>query len=146
MPLNKWDKRFMALAEHIASWSRDPSTKVGAVIVDDKKRIVSVGFNGFPRGIADDERLNDKTEKYEHIIHAEINALTFAQRNLEGCTLYVWPLPPCARCATQIIQNGISRVVAPLPSKDTTWLESLIRAAKMFDEAGIKLCYFEKAE
>lgn len=138
---NKWDKRFMALAEHIASWSLDPSTKVGAVVVDDKKRIVSVGFNGFPRGIADDERLKDKTEKYEHVIHAEINALTFAQRSLEGCTLYVWPLPPCARCATQIIQNGIRRVVSPLPSQKTTWLESIYRASAMFDEAGVKRSY-----
>lgn len=141
--LSKWDARFMALAEHIASWSLDPSTKVGAVIVDDKKRIISIGFNGFPRGIADDDRLNDKAEKYEHIIHAEINALTFAQRDLTGCTLYVWPLPPCARCATQIIQNGISRVVAPImPSQKTTWLESIYRASAMFDEAGISRFYF----
>lgn len=143
MPQDKWDKRFMALAEHIASWSLDPSTKVGAVIVDDKKRIISVGFNGFPRGIADDARLNDKTEKYEHIIHAEINALTFAQRSLDGCTLYVWPLPPCARCATQIIQNSIARVVASLPKKKTSWLESICRAAAMFDEAGVKRFYFD---
>lgn len=139
----KWDKRFVALAEHIAGWSLDPSTKVGAVIVDNKKRIVSVGFNGFPRGIADDARLTDKTEKYEHIIHAEINALTFAQRDLTGCTLYVWPLPPCARCATQIIQNGIRRVVAPIPSKKTVWFESLCRAAAMLDEAGVDRLYFE---
>ena len=141
--LGKWDARFMALAEHIAGWSLDPSTKVGAVIVDDKKRIVSVGFNGFPRGVADDERLQNKEEKYEHIIHAEINALMFAQRNLEGCTLYVWPLPPCARCATQIIQTGIFRVVAPFPSKKTKWFESLCRAASMFDEAGVKRFYFD---
>ena len=146
MQLDKWDNRFIKLAEHVASWSLDPSTKVGAVIVDDKKRIVSVGFNGFPRGVADDDRLYDKKEKYECIIHAEINALTFAQRSLEGCTLYVWPLPPCSRCATQIIQNGIGRVVAPLPSMKTTWIESIGRAAVMFDEAGVKRFYFDTRE
>lgn len=134
----------MALAEHIASWSLDPSTKVGAVIVDDKKRIVSVGFNGFPRGIADNDRLKDKGSKYEIILHAEINALSFAQRNLEGCTLYVWPLPPCSRCAAQIIQNGVSRVVAPLPPPDSRWVQSVTLGAVMFDEAGVEKLYFRK--
>ena len=73
----KWDRRFLDLAAFVAAWSRDPSKRVGAVIVDDKKRIVSLGFNGFPRGVADDDRLHVRESKYEIIIHAEVNALLF---------------------------------------------------------------------
>ena len=134
---NKWDKRFLGLAEYISSWSQDPSTKVGAVIVDDKKRIVSVGFNGFPRGVADDVRLSIRQEKYERIVHAEVNAIMFAQKALTGCTLYVWPMPPCARCATLIIQSGIKRVYAPACPFESSWNKSVDIGKEMFDEAGV---------
>ena len=92
--MNKWDERFMKLAEHVASWSKDPSTKVGAVIVDEQHRIVSLGSNGFPKGIADDTRLDDRAKKYEIVVHAEINAILFANKPVGNCTLYVYPLPP----------------------------------------------------
>lgn len=112
---HEWDLRFLNLAKHISQWSKDPSTKVGAVIVDDRHRIVSVGFNGFPAQMEDrQEWLNDREAKYSRIIHAEINAITFAQRpNLAGCTLYTYPLCPCDRCMPQVAQNEIMRVVAP---------------------------------
>ena len=112
---DRGDRRFMELADFIAQWSKDPSTKVGAVIVDPRnKRIVSTGFNGFPYGVEDSaDRLEDKSVKYEMIVHAETNALMFAGEQANGCVLYVTPLPPCARCAVLIIQSGITRVVSP---------------------------------
>ena len=112
MKLTKWDKRFLELAKLIGSWSKDPSTQVGAVIVDENNRLVSVGYNGFPIGIEDNQRLFDREEKYDIIVHAEVNALMFANKSVEGCTLYTWPFPPCSRCAGLIIQSGITRVVS----------------------------------
>ena len=92
---HKWDERYIGLAEYVASWSQDPSTKVGAVIVDEKNRPVSFGFNGLPQGVEDTpERLNNRDIKYKMILHAERNALLFAKSDLTDCTLYVWPMQP----------------------------------------------------
>lgn len=114
-----WDIRFLLLAQHVGRWSKDPSTRVGAVIADGCRRIVSVGYNGFPRGVPDDPAaLEDLAVKYRRVIHAEINAILFAQRPMDGCTLYVWPMSPCGPCASVIAQSGIARVVAPIPSED----------------------------
>ncbi|MDP8268300.1 MAG: hypothetical protein P9L97_06175 [Candidatus Tenebribacter davisii] len=84
---DKWDNRFIKLAEHIAFWSKDPSTKVGSVITDNK-RIVSLGFNGYPKGIPDDD-LNNRQNKYAKVIHGELNAILFSKEDLTGFTLYV---------------------------------------------------------
>ena len=74
----KWDKRWIGVAEHIARFSKDPSTQVGAVIVDGMNRLVSIGYNGFPRGVADDdERYNNRKTKLKLIVHAEANAISF---------------------------------------------------------------------
>ena len=138
--LDHWDRRFLALAEFISKWSKDPSTQVGAVVTHTKsRRIVSTGFNGFPAGVADaPERLLDRATKYEMIVHAEQNALMFAGARAEGCTLYVVPLAPCARCAALIIQAGIVRVVSPKPDfKHPRWGETARIARAMFKEAGI---------
>lgn len=138
-----WDKRFINLAEHIAGWSKDPSTKVGAVITDGENRIVSTGYNGLPRGTYDSEvRLLNRKEKYNLIIHAEENALLYARQPLGGCTIYVSAMPPCSRCAAKIIQCGIARVVAPMPNDDATierWSDDWIAALTMYDEAGVVL-------
>lgn len=139
--LDKWDVRFLKLAEYIASWSRDPSKKVGAVIVDDKKRIVSLGFNGFPRGVDDDHRLNDQSLKNEIVIHAEVNAILFANKDVQGCTMYVWPIPPCSRCAAQIIQTGIARVVAPYIQESDRWKNSVQLGRDVLDEGGVHTDY-----
>ena len=139
--MDKWDTRFLELAKHISNWSLDPSTKVGAVIVDDKHRIVSAGYNGFSVGVADsEERLNNREEKLDLIIHAELNALLFANKNLEGCTLYVWPLPSCVRCAAHIIQTGIIRVVSP-KNNNERWIESCTKAKNIMEEAGLTVDY-----
>ena len=134
----KWDKRFLNLAQHISTWSKDPSTKCGAVIADGKK-VISVGYNGFPQSIDDSpERYDDRELKYKMVIHAETNALLFAQRDLTGLTLYTWPFMTCNRCAVSVIRAGITRVVAP---ENTTgrWLEEFTLATELFKEAGVEI-------
>ena len=111
---DKWDLRLIGLAKHVAQWSKDPSTQVGAVIADEKHRVLSLGFNGFARGVRDlAERLENREIKYDMIIHAERNALLFANASVDGASVYVWPLLPCAQCAATLIQAGIAEVIAP---------------------------------
>lgn len=145
----KWDFRFLRLADHISQWSKDPSTKTGAVIVDLNRRIVSTGFNGFPQGVIDRvERYDDRDQKYGMIMHADLNAILFAGRHLMGCTIYVMPFEPCDRCAAAICQSGISRVVSVYPSKEASgrWGDSLTRARIMFQEKGVRHELFHPAE
>tara|TARA_B100000945_G_scaffold100070_1_gene78573 strand:+ start:4808 stop:5245 length:438 start_codon:yes stop_codon:yes gene_type:complete len=139
----KWDKRFLDLATHISSWSKDPSTKVGCVVVGEDREIRSTGFNGFPRGIKDDEeRLADREQKYPLICHAEENAIMHAARtgiSLKGNTAYVtWP--PCSRCTRSLIQAGVSEVVYPadinIPDR---WQDDFATASAMMEEAGVKV-------
>jgi dCMP deaminase len=140
MNLTNWDKRFLELAELVSSWSKDPSTKVGAVIVDDQNIIVSVGFNGFPKGIEDNDRLNHRDSKYQIIVHAENNALMFAKRPLDGCTIYTYPFMPCPRCAGMIIQSGIKRVVSYKNTTDRMrWELDFSISRELFNEANIQL-------
>jgi dCMP deaminase len=138
----KWDTRFLELAAFVARWSKDPSTKVGAVIADNDFRVVSLGFNGLPRWIEDSpDRYDDKNKKYSMVIHGELNAILFAPRSVSGCTLYTWPFAPCSVCASLIVQVGIKRIVAPLCTKELGhWIhESIERATVTFVEAGIEL-------
>lgn len=135
----KWDKRFLGLAEYISNWSKDPSTKVGAVIVDDNKTIINVGYNGLPQGVDDSEELLDNRElKYKTIIHGEINAIILAGKSVEGCTLYTWPFMPCSNCASIIIQSKIKRVVAPF-NDNPRWVESFKLTEMLFKQAGVEL-------
>jgi len=137
--ISTWDKRFIRLAEHVSEWSKDPSTKVGAVIVDGDKRILSTGYNGFPAKIEDhQEDYQDRDTKLKKVVHAESNAIIFSQRSLKDCTMYLWPFMPCSNCAGQIIQSGISRVVSPINS-NPKWQESFKITQDMFEEAGIEL-------
>ena len=139
----KWDKRFLELAVHISNWSKDPSTKVGCVVVGADREIRSTGFNGFPRGISDDEdRLTDRSKKYPLICHAEENAIMHAARigmPLKDCVAYVtWP--PCSRCARSLIQAGVSEVVVPADCEiPERWREDFEISDGMFREAGIKV-------
>ena len=139
----KWDERFLKLAEHNSGWSKDPSTKVGCVVVGEDREIRSTGFNGFPRGIADDiERLEDREQKYPLICHAEENAIMHAARiglSLKGCTAYVtWP--PCTRCARSLIQAGVVEVVYPQESDvPERWLADFEMSTQMMGEAGLTI-------
>ena len=140
----KWDTRFIDLADYVAQWSRDPSTQVGAVIVRTDKTVASLGFNGFPRGVEDtDERYNNRETKYKFVCHAEANAILTAQENLQGCTIYTSPIYPCNECAKMIIQSGISRVVTRQPINER-WNESNSFAAIMFHESKISVDYIGK--
>ena len=138
---NKWDIRFLELAKHISGWSKDPSTKVGCVVVGEDREIRSTGFNGFPRGISDDnDRLTDREKKYPLICHAEENAIMHAARigvSLKGSTAYVtWP--PCSRCARSLIQAGIKEVVystaEDIPER---WLDDFNTSTGMLEEANV---------
>lgn len=139
----KWDRRFLGLAKYISSFSLDPSTKVGAVIVDDDNRIISVGYNGLPKGICDsEERLNNREWKLSTIIHGEINALNFAERSVKGCTLFTFPFMPCSRCSSIIIQRGIKRVVAPFNDNER-WRDSFKITSELFEEARVELVLYK---
>lgn len=136
----KWDRDFLAMAEWYAlRKSKDPSTKVGAVITRGRE-VVSVGYNGFARGVDDSpERYATRDVKYRLIVHAEVNAVVFARQDLSGCTLYTWPFLPCAPCAAIMIQAGIARVVAPeLPvSLRERWAKDLELSRLQFCEADV---------
>lgn len=133
----KWDKRFMAMAEHIAQWSKDPSTKVGAVIIDHDRRVTATGYNGFPRYVTDDpKRYEDKMVKYKMVVHAEANAILNALVPIRGNTLYCTKYP-CSECAKLIIQSGISRVFAPNPSTEGVWADDASFTSIMLREASI---------
>ena len=136
-----WDDRFLELATVISSWSKDPSTQVGAVIADDDNRVISIGYNGFPKGIKDDQRLDNRELKYEMVVHAEANALLFANAPVKGCTIYTWPFQPCSRCASLIIQAGIRRVVS-VENKDEKWCGNFQLAHDMFAEARVAVQIF----
>lgn len=141
MKNDKWDKRFLELAKFVASWSKDPSTQTGAVITQDK-RVVSVGYNGFPQGVDDNpERYANRELKYLMVSHCERNAVLFACRSVEGCTLYTWPFMSCATCAGVVIQAGIKRCVASVatPALLERWGKDIEVAKMMFKEAGVEL-------
>src|SRR5688500_10758146 len=135
-PMDKWDRRFCDLARFVSEWSKDPSAKVGAVVFSKHGGRVSIGYNGFPMGVEDSiERLQNKKEKLEMIVHAEQNAIIAAGARSEGATLYVWGKPICARCAGSIIQAGIRRIVALSPEtmdKKSKWRKTGIYAHQMF--------------
>lgn len=140
---HKWDDRFLSLAESVAAWSKDPSTKVGAVIVDEKRRVVGLGYNGFPRGVEDDvDRLSDRPTKYALMVHAEANAILNAGRSVEGCTIYVWPtimVPAmCPSCAKLAAQAGIKRAVYREGATSENWKDQEALSRLICDEAGIR--------
>ena len=140
-----WNRRFLELASFISKWSKDPSTKVGAVIVDCNRRIISTGYNGFPIGVSDNqERLENRDFKYKAILHAEENAIMFAKKDLSRCSLYVSSLPPCSHCASLIIQSGIKNVYTWEQEIPERWQESINITKTMFKESGVSLNYVEK--
>ena len=135
-PGPKWDARFMAVAREVASWSKDPCEQVGAVLVSPDGRQVSWGFNGLPKGIADDERLHDWKIKRQLSVHAERNARDNCAVRPEGWHLFVTKFP-CAPCATTIIQSGIVHVIAPPIEEESSWAESQQLAKAVLTEAGV---------
>ena len=137
----RWHQRFLRVAREVATWSKDPSTQVGCVLVREKK-VLSTGYNGFPKNISDDlNRLIDREQKYEITVHAEVNAVTSAALHgvsTEGATAYV-TFNPCSRCAAVLINAGVVSVFsdgsAPIPDR---WLKNFILASKLLAEAGVE--------
>ena len=135
-----WDEYFMGIAMLSAMRSKDPSTQVGACIVNDDKRIMSMGYNGMPRCCSDDEYPWDRDgvgldSKYLYVCHAEFNAILNCERNVRDCTVYV-TLFPCNECAKAIVQSGIKEIVY---MEDKYADSDSVKASKrMFDTAGVK--------
>lgn len=137
--MTKWVRRHMELACHVAAWSQDPSTKVGAVIARPDKTIASVGYNGFPRGVKDTpERYADRDFKLAAVVHAETNAILNAREPLHAFTMFC-TFHPCARCAAFIVQAGLSCVVIddtkPIPER---WQADMAVASTILEEGGVK--------
>ena len=136
----KWRARFLDLAKEVASWSKDPSSQVGAVIVRPDRTVASIGFNGFPRGVEDSrEAIANRDTKLLRMIHAELNAILSAKESLAGYSIFVWPFQPCSNCAAAIIQAGITEVYCPYNDHlaHDRWRESFKEALQMLDEAGV---------
>ena len=133
----------MNVAKEVASWSKDPSKKIGCIAVKDR-RTIATGFNGFPRGISDmQERLEDRDLKYRYVVHAEMNCIYNASYHgvsLDGSTFYIYGLPVCSECAKGIIQVGAKRVVwkAIADEIPTRWMDSNMLTEEMFIEAGVE--------
>jgi dCMP deaminase len=145
-----WDKRFFELAQHVSTWSKDRSTKVGAVIVDKENRVVSLGYNGFPTDFNDDiEERHERPAKYAYSEHAERNAIYNAARigvTTKGCILYVLWFP-CADCARAIIQSGIDTLVCERPNMDDErWGNSFHKSLEMLQECGVGVRYINSKE
>ncbi len=144
-----WDRFFLDMAKHMSTASKDPSTKVGAVLVEPETNLVlGLGYNGFPRGVVDsEERYNNRELKYDLVVHAETNAVLVAGHKARGSRLYVYPsfmLPPiCSRCCGVAIQTGVKEIVGyivdenKLSERQLRWKDSILLARQMCDEAGI---------
>jgi dCMP deaminase len=142
MVTGKWHKRFYELALHVAQWSKDPNTKVGACIVNADRQVISIGFNGLPRGIFDfQSRYANKETKYLYVVHAERNALDNAFCNVDGAIMYT-TLFPCNECAKGIIQKGIKTVVTPKPDETRTHNHYAV-TLQMFKEAEMNVLFVD---
>lgn len=148
----RWDKRYLKLALHVAGWSKDPSTKVGSVIVGPTNEVRSLGFNGPPRGVNDDDPDRwVRPTKYMFCEHGERNAIFNAARmgvSTMACTLYITSYPakfgPCDNCCRAIIQAGIARVVMEPPEGDIErWKDAFQVGETMLREAGVEICHVE---
>lgn len=137
----KWDLRYLKLAQEVSTWSKDPSTKTGAVIVRPDGSVCSVGFNGFPKYMPDDPALYaNRDEKYSRIVHCEVNALIHSHdSDHNDYTLFTWPFASCDRCVVQMLQAGITRFVWPEPDAEklTRWADAFERTKRYIEEVGV---------
>ena len=149
---DKWDLRFLELARLTSSWSKDPSTKFGAVIVRPDLSICATGYNGFPRGMEDTKvRYAYRKDKLSRVIHCEMNALISSNdHSVKGYILYTWPFLSCDRCAVHMIQAGISRAVAPqleIMGRPADWIlkwqRTLAITRDYYAECGVEVKEFE---
>ena len=143
---NKWHQRFLELADSIATWSKDPSRGVGAVIVSPMRQVLATGYNGLPRGVEDNDERLQRPAKYDLIVHAEMNAIIQCARNgvsPVNATLYS-TFSPCISCALSIVQSGITQVVTrSISESDEYWNDSIEKSLALFDEVGIEYLVIE---
>jgi dCMP deaminase len=142
--MENWNRRFIELAKHISTWSKDPSTKCGAVIVGPGRQEIAFGYNGFPRAVIDKtSRYSNRNLKYSLVVHAELNAILNARFYVDGCSLYCYPIPPCPECAKAIIQAGITDVYTvsdpPARPKGSDHIGTHPSTSLMFEEADVSL-------
>lgn len=144
-----WLHRHLELAREVSSWSKDDSTKVGALIVTKEGKPVSWGYNGIPMGVKENLDRTIRPVKYHYFAHAERNALDLSRSSVEDCWMFVTH-PPCSDCARGIIQTGISTVVIDIRGIDDfadrrgkDWFESVEHSMQMFGEAGVRVIYFD---
>lgn len=137
MAMADWDQRYLDMAQLVAGWSKDPGTQVGCVIVRPDRTVASCGYNGMARGMNDAEHLAlGRSHKLALTLHSEENALLSAHERLDGCTAYIWPIPPCSQCASKLVQAGIKRVVSPAPND--RWYDSCVLGASVLRECGVE--------
>lgn len=137
--MTDWNQRFLDLSFHVAGWSKDPSTQVGAVIVNSDKQVLSMGYNGFPRGVADlPNRYENRDIKLMFVAHAERNALDNAFMDVRGATMYS-TLCPCNECTKSIIQRGIKKVITKKYDEEYSKRFNFDITNTMFLEAGVQL-------
>jgi dCMP deaminase len=147
--LDKWDSRFLRIAEEVRRWSKDPGTTVGCVLVKER-RILATGYNGFPANLSDSLPLyQNRDYKLAVVVHAEKNALFNAAKNganTESCTAYV-TFPPCSQCAAALIQAGVRTVVCPNPNlSPERWRQNFLIASDILSEAGVRTLYYSEAD
>ena len=138
---DKWHERFLDLSMRIATWSKDPSRGVGAVIVSPLRQVLATGYNGLPRGFADLPERLQRPVKYDLVVHAELNAIIQCARDgVRPCDATIYSsFSPCVQCAVAIVQSGISRVVTwELAEGDELWSDSIAKARHVFDEVGLE--------
>ncbi|HET8685601.1 MAG TPA: deaminase [Methanosarcina sp.] len=141
MNSNKWDRRYLDLAQHVSTWSRDPSTKCGAVITKNN-RVVSIGFNGIPTGLDDEKYLHPRETKIACVLHSEVNAILTSNVPLADSTLYVNGAP-CSNCAATMIQVGIKRVVMPPVDFEFAKRWNWHLSEQMFNDASVEITILE---
>lgn len=147
--MTDWTRRHYNLALHVAGWSKDPDTKVGAVIVGVDPRDVTMGYNGFPKGIADTpERLQDRTLKRKLAQHAERNAMDNARFSCAEATM-VTTMFPCIECAKSIISKGLGYLITPRPPQpiaEPSWRDDCLLALELLREAGVIITYVPSSD
>jgi len=135
----KWDERFFELAKTVANWSKDPTRKVGCVVVSPDRHRLTIGYNGFPKRIEDSaSRLDDAELKNKLTVHAELNAILNAKTSLVGWSMYVTS-PPCIECCKAIIQAGIRELICPRIDPKSKWQESNQMGIALLVEAGVNI-------
>jgi len=143
-----WDSAFMGIAIILAARSKDPSTRHGAVIVNQNHQIIGCGYNGFARGVSDDIFPWTSPEKYDYVAHAEGNAIDNSNiMTLEKCRIYLWSEKgylPCSQCAIRLIQKGISEVIVAAQISENTKTYNWEPTKKMFEAVGLKVRILEE--